>query len=269
MQPGIDSSNPLGTNTAGSYRTLFWTNGTIQNYDSLTPLTVQALNTNGTTPYTPLVISAPGTGNRFFVVDAGLTNTIQCPITQVNGTHTALVMSGPGTLDLQGVNDNAYFSLNISNGTVLLDKQSSTTPSVHAIGSGLTLNGGSVVLAPNGGSGGDQIYDGNVVTINSGTFDLNGQTETIGGLAGTGGLLADSSLGIATLTVNVANGANYTAGATITDGNLIIGLATGGGTGTQIFTGTDNRVTETTTINNGILQIGNGGTATWRVPPSM
>ena len=66
---------------------------------------------------------------------------------------------------------------------------------------------------------------------------------------------------VATLTVNVANGTNYTSAATINHGNLTIGLASGGGQGTEIFAGTDNRVSETTTINSGTLQIGNDGTS--------
>ena len=249
MQPGTDG---IATNLTGSYRTLFWTNGTLQNYDTNTSLTI---NAGSSVP--PVAISASGSGNRFFAVDTNQTITVACAVNQGGGSNTPVVMTGPGTLDLQGTTDNPYLALVVSNGLVLLDKTSSTTPNVHAIGSGLTLNSGTVKLS---GSGGDQIYDGNLVTLNSGTFDLNGQSETIGGLAGTGGILADS-VGGATLTVNVATGTNYTSAATINNGNLAIGLVTAGGLGTQIFTGTDNRVSESTTINSGTLQIGNGGAA--------
>ena len=251
IQPGNDGAGL----SAASFRGFNWTNGTIRNYNSSTPLTITA---NGST--VPVTISAPGSGNRFFVVDPGLTNIINGPINQFSGAATPVVMSGPGTLDLQGTMDNPYFQMNVSNGVVLLDKQSTTTPSVHAIGSGLAVNGGTVILAGNGGTGGDQIYDGNLVTLNNGTLDLNGQTETIGGLAGTGGTLADASGGSATLTVNVATGTNYISGVTLNHGNLVIGLATAGGTGKQTLFGPDNRVTETTVINSGTLQIGNGST---------
>ena len=97
IQPGNDGA---GLSTV-SFRGINWTNGTIRNYNSTTALTITG---NGST--VPVTISAPGSGNRYFVVDAGLTNTINGPITQVNGTATPVVMSGPGTLDLQGTMDN-------------------------------------------------------------------------------------------------------------------------------------------------------------------
>ncbi len=49
---------------------------------------------------------------------------------------------------------------------------------------GLTVNSGGTVKLT--GTGGDQIYDGNSVTV-SGTFDLNGNSETIGSLSFNGG----------------------------------------------------------------------------------
>jgi fibronectin-binding autotransporter adhesin len=226
-----------GAVNSGGFSTINWTNGTIKNYDSSTPLIVAS----------GIAISAPGTGSRFFTVDSGLTNTLQNTVSQGSSTASALVKNGAGGLDLQGTTDNAFLSLNVSNGVVLLDKTSSG--SVHAIGNGLTLNGGNAVLS---GSGGDQIANANIVTINSGTFDVNGQTETIGGLAGSGGTLANS-VG-STLTVNVAAGTNYTSASTITSGDLSFG-----GSGTQIFIGTDSRSSGLTTVNNGVLQIGNGG----------
>ena len=226
-----------GTASGSSVRVINWTNGTIQNYDSSTPLTLVS----------GITISAPGSGSRFFAVDSGLTNTLQNTVSQGASTASALVKNGAGGLDLQGTTDNAFLGLNVSNGVVLLDKTSSG--SVHAIGNGLTLNGGNAILS---GSGGDQIANANIVTINSGTFEVNGQTETIGGLAGTGGTLANA-VG-STLTVSVASGTNYTSAATITGGDL-----TFGGSGTQIFIGTDSRSSGLTTVNNGVLQIGNGG----------
>ena len=231
-----------GTNVGGTFTATFnWAGGVIQNFDSSTPLLVSNIN----------LTAAVTNAGRIFRVDSGLTNTILARINQNTAGALPVIKDGAGTLDLQGATDNSYFALNVSNGVVLLDKASS--PSVHAIGTSLTLNGGSAILY---GPGGDQLYDGDLVTLNSGTFELNGQSETIGGLAGTGGTLADASLGGASLTVNVASGTNYVSAATINHGNL-----TFAGPGTQIFIGTDNRSTEITTINNGVLQIGNGGAA--------
>ncbi len=163
-----------------------------------------------------------------------------------------LVKVGAGTLTLSGTADNSYVALNVSNGVVVLGKTS--TGSVHAIGGGITLNGGTVQL---NGAGIDQINNASLVTLNSGTFDCYGQTETIGGLAGNGGTNADT-FGGATLTVNVASGVAVTNGSTITGGNLVFG-----GPGTQTFIGTDSRdvlyTGLTTTVTGGTLQLGNGG----------
>ncbi|MEI6196595.1 MAG: hypothetical protein WCS42_19945, partial [Verrucomicrobiota bacterium] len=163
----------------------------------------------------------------------------------------SLVKVGTGTLDLQGAANNSSGSVNVSNGIVLLDKTS--TGSVHAIANGLVLNGGTARLA---GSGSDQIANANTVTLNSGTFDLNGQTEIIGALSGNGGTNADS-VGSGTLQVNVTSGA-VTNGSTFTGGNLVFG-----GAGTQVFAGTDIRDAfipgMTTTVTNGTFQLGTGG----------
>jgi fibronectin-binding autotransporter adhesin len=232
IQPGAGAVN------AGGFRTVNWTGGTIANYDSVTPLTI----------YDGVTVSAPGAGDRHFSVDSSLVNTLQNQIVQDSATAQPIVKDGAGTLDLQGATDNAYLALNVSNGVVILDKASGS--GVHAVNR-LTLNGGTVQV---GGSGGDQLPDTSVVTLNSGTWDENNQTETIGGLAATGGTLTDST-GFGTLTVNVAGGTNYVCAANLTDNlNLTIG-----GSGTQILTGTDSRSAAGTTINSGTLQIGSGG----------
>ena len=88
------------------------------------------------------------------------------------------MMSGSGSLFLAGTADNTGLALTANSGTVTLEKNSSAT--VHAIGSGgLTIAGATVKLAA--AAGGDQILDTAPVTINGGTFDLEGATETIGG----------------------------------------------------------------------------------------
>ena len=228
-----------GNNTGGTYtRTINWTNGTIQNFPG-TGLQIANVNIN----------AAATNAGRYFVIDAGATNTVNASVNQGGAGSLPIIQTGPGTLDLQGSTDNSWLSLNVSNGVVLLDKASSA--GVHAIGYGLYLNGGTAVLA---GSGGDQIADPRVVTINSGTFDLNGQSETIGGLAGTGGTLQDA-LGGGTLTVNVAPGTNCEFDGAITGGNLIFA-----GGGTQSVAGVDSRVGAFTMINGGTLALGNGGT---------
>ena len=244
IQPGLDDAN---TNGLASFRTLFWTNGIIQDYSTSAPLTV----VSGGNP--AMAIAVTGNGSRAFVVDAGITNTIECSINQANAANTPVVMNGPGTLDLQGSTSNALFSLNVSNGIVLLDK---TGAEAIGAGNGLTLNGGTVVLAGNGGTGNNQINDTAPLTLNSGHFNLNGQTETIGGLAGSGGTLQDTNVAPGNLTVNLSGTTNTFAGA------IAGGYLTFTNNGLQIFTGTDTRSLESTTVGDGstatVLQIGSG-----------
>ena len=99
-------------------------------------------------------------------------------------TGTNVVKSGARKLVLSGTTDNTGLGMMVNAGTLVLAKSSSA--SVHAIGGGgLTVNGGTAQL---GGSGGDQIYDSANVTVSSGAFETNGQSETFNTLsiAGTG-----------------------------------------------------------------------------------
>jgi fibronectin-binding autotransporter adhesin len=86
---------------------------------------------------------------------------------------------GSGTLTLSGTTDNVGLMAIVNSGTLVLAKTSSSSPThVHAIGGyGLIVNGGTAQL---GGTGNDQIWDdGSNVTVTSGTFDTNGQNETM------------------------------------------------------------------------------------------
>src|SRR5262249_16311915 len=99
-----------------------------------------------------------------------------------------LVKVGSGSLTLTGTQDNGGEQAIVNGGVLVLAKDpSSTSPDVHAAGR-LTINGGTAELA---GSGGDQISNGDPAgpSFNgSGAFDLNGRSETIGGLSGAGTL---------------------------------------------------------------------------------
>ena len=63
-------------------------------------------------------------------------------------------------------------------------------------------------LTSPGGSGGDQIYDSSPVTIDSGVFDLHGQSETINILSGLGGYV-DSTAAGTNVTLTVKSGGSY------------------------------------------------------------
>ena len=200
-----------------------------------------------------------GTGNlavqnttpAAIVLTVGANNASTTYSGNLTGAGT-LVKVGTGTLDIQGAGNNTAGVLTVSNGVVLLDKASTAT--VHAINNGIAISGGTVQLS---GTGGDQIADTKTVTINSGTFDFNGLTETIGGLAGLGGTNLDS-VGSGTLTVGVPSGTAVTNASAMNGGNLVFS-----GPGTQVLAGTDNRDAFfsglTTTVTGGTLQLGTGG----------
>jgi fibronectin-binding autotransporter adhesin len=167
-------------------------------------------------------------------------------------TTSALTKVGSGTLTFSGTTDNNGLSLVANAGTVILAKTSSST--VHSIGgNGLTVGGATVRL---GGSGGDQIYDGPlaVVVVNSGTLDLYGNSETITSLAGTGGVV-DNTSGGGTYTLTAGGGnASTTYSGTIknTSGSLAL---TKSGTGTMTLSGAST-YKGATSVSAGTLQLG-------------
>ena len=113
-----------------------------------------------------------------------------------------LTKSGNGTLSLGGTNDNNNFLLNVTAGEVQLNKAS--TNDVNAMAGIIEIANGATVKIT--GTGGDQIYNGNAVNygvngvVAGSTFDLNGNSETISFLNGTGGTVEGGS-GTPTLTV--------------------------------------------------------------------
>jgi fibronectin-binding autotransporter adhesin len=170
------------------------------------------------------------------------------------GAGLTLVQGGSGTLTLGGMNDNGFLSATVTKGTLILAKTS--TAGVHAIGNGLDIEGGTVQL---GGSGGDQIFNSAPVIVNGGTFDLNGQNETIGALSGSGSTITNTGSSLATLTIGGSNatGAGTYSGK-ISDGTGPVALIKAG-TGTLLLVG-QNTFTGTTTVSSGTLAV-NGSIA--------
>src|SRR5262249_44669747 len=138
----------------------------------------------------------------------------------INGTNT-LTKIGTGTLTLGGTTDNNGLSLQVNAGTVVLAKNSSHTPDVHAVGwnspvFGMAISGGAPQL---GGTGGAQIFDSATVTVARGAFDTNGRNETIAtlslqgsGIGGAGALLNSAAVGS---TITPTSGVVLTGDATI------------------------------------------------------
>ena len=172
-------------------------------------------------------------------------------ITLTGNVQGTLTKVGANTLTLSGTVDNVGLGLIANSGTVILAKTSDSGH--HAIGGGGLIIGGATVQL--GGTGGDQIYDGCSVTINSGTFDLHAQSETIPVLTGTGGTILNN--GGSASTLNYGSG-----GGTYTYSGIIANGSSGNGglsliqtSGTYTMSGL-NTYSGSTTVNGGILKAG-------------
>ncbi len=155
-------------------------------------------------------------------------------------TGGVLVKQGGGILDLGGVNNSYTGSTSINNGTLRLD------------GANLLPTGTVVNI-------------GQSASTNLGTFDLNGNNQTIAGLVSTLGTATTTatnlvtSAGTATLTINTASGTSYLySGGTAANSGVVSGAISlvKTGTGTQALGGA-NTYTGTTTVNGGALLLSN------------
>jgi fibronectin-binding autotransporter adhesin len=97
--------------------------------------------------------------------------------------------------------------------------------------------------------------------MNGGTFDANGRSESLSRFEGTGGVISNSASGtVSTVTVGTGNVSSFIGiGSSIQDGGGVFSLAKTG-TGTIAITGDNNTYTGGTTVGQGWLMIGNGGT---------
>ena len=118
------------------------------------------------------------------------------------------------------------------------------------------------------GAGTNQLLGAGTITgnvsVNAGLIDLNGNTESFGALAGTGGTILNNGAANSTLTMGANNGGGTYSG-TITNGIGALALVKTG-TGTETLTG-NNGYSGGTTVNNGTLvdnsstALGSGGLA--------
>jgi autotransporter-associated beta strand protein len=155
----------------------------------------------------------------------------------IGGTGS-LTKNSNNTATLSGATANTMSGIfTVNTGMIVLDKTG-----VRAIAGDLTVAGGTVRIA---GTGDDQISDSALVTLSSGTLDVNNRTETIGALVGGGNLV----LGTGMLIIADGNGANFTGSITGT------GSLTKAGAGTQFLSGV-NLYGGPTTINGGALAVG-------------
>ncbi len=147
------------------------------------------------------------------------------------GTGSVTMDGTGGTLTLSGTTANTFSGgLNVNDGTVILAKSAS----VNAAGSGSVTVGdgiGSANSAVLQLGQNEQIADFSAVTINSdGKLDVNGMTETIGSLAGSGTLaIGSGSLIVGNTNSTTFSGTLTGAGGTLTkqgSGSLTITSST-------------------------------------------
>ncbi|HUB27887.1 MAG TPA: hypothetical protein VL992_20855, partial [Tepidisphaeraceae bacterium] len=125
-------------------------------------------------------------------------------VTAVDSADNVLTKTGVGNLILGGSSDNSYLGITVADGTLFLEKTSSS--SVHAVGGPLTIDSGTEVMDE--GTGDNQLYSGVTVTDN-GTWNMYGDDETISALSGTGTVIDTASFP-STLTVGLNGSSTFT-----------------------------------------------------------
>ncbi len=161
-----------------------------------------------------------GAGGGGFNEDAGTTLTVDSVIAGAG----SLTKSGAGTLVLTAAN---------------------------SYGGATTLGNGILRLGAS-----EVIPDASPLAITSGTFDLNGNAETIGGLSG-GGIITNSAGGASTLNIAYNGGTDSVFSGQINNAGGVINVVKSG-TGTLVFSGA-NTYAGTTTVDGGTLRLGAPG----------
>jgi autotransporter-associated beta strand protein len=176
----------------------------------------------------------------------------------ISGGNFTVTKNGGGTLISSGTGDNSSTGIIVNQGTLNLNKASGSH--AHVIGGpGLTVNTGATARIT--GTGGDQIYDSASVAVSSGgTFDLNGNSETIANLNGSG--LVDNTAAGTSALLSLSNGTctfsgtlqNSAAGAKLT--------VTKSGTGTLTLSGTNSYSGGTTISSSGTIALSTSANST-------
>jgi fibronectin-binding autotransporter adhesin len=155
----------------------------------------------------------------------------------------AVLLAGDPTFDIatgQTVTYGGVIADGASAGTLVkTDSGTLVLTGANTYTGGTVVNGGVLRL----GSGGSIASNGNL-TITGGTFDLNGQTQTVGALSGTGGII---TLGSGALTTNSSN--NTTLAAVISGA----GSLTKAGSGTLTLIGANTYQGQTTVLAGTVL----------------
>jgi fibronectin-binding autotransporter adhesin len=253
----LGSGSALGTGTvAVSGGTLDFDGQTISN--SFTSVSGGTLtNSSATAGGTSGTIGTTTTNPGSFTV-TGSTGSILLG-TVVGNVAFTLTKSGTNTLYMGGTSDNSFLAGQLSAGMLVLNKAS--TSGGHAFNN-LTITAGTAQFGSNTVTGGSTGQINGTTTLSSGgTLDLNGASgvdATVQVLAGTGGIVTNSSATAATLSLRPGVAGAVTFAGALQNGtgggilNLIYNPQTTGTTTTLTGSST---YTGSTTISGGTLTV--------------
>ncbi len=168
-----------------------------------------------------------------------------------SGTAGSTLILGNGAGDTVA-NTDTSLAIGVQNGTLALNKADGT----NAVGAAVSVSAGTLLLQR-----GNQIPDTSPLTINGGTFNLAGFSETIGNLSGIGGSisLGGGSLTVTQTAANTYNGAVAGTGAFIKMGAADLTLTSVGAFGGG-FTASVGRLVLQGPIGGASFDALNGGT---------
>jgi autotransporter-associated beta strand protein len=170
---------------------------------------------------------------------SGGTLDISATIAQTGGGTFLLTKRGSGTLTLSGSNASNYSGVTMISGALELNKPAGT----NAVPGDLLISGGLVTSQAN-----EQISDSGIVTLNAGTFNLNGKTETIAQLINNNGTVLFNG-GTLTTTTTTLNGGTTTVASTLNASS------------TLNITGGKNTVSSSGIVNVGTLNLSGSSSA--------
>ena len=187
--------------------------------------------------------------------------------TTINGGTLQLGNGGTSGTISGNVANNGVFAINRSDAFTFANVISGSGvlqqrgPGTTILTAANTYTGGTIVSAGTLrlGSAGSLAPTG-ALTVNGGTFDLNGNIQTVGALSGTGGVLA---LGSGALTTDSASNTALASAITGTGGLTKQGLGTLNLTGTNTYTGPTSVTAGTLAVNGSLtsnVTVGAAGT---------
>ena len=244
---GIAPGNAISVSGAGAGG-----NGAIRNVSGANTLSGTITETGATTiaadAGTTLNLTGNLTGANTDTTLAGAGNIAVARVTTGTGDVT---LNGSGTVTYNGggnANTNTGMTT-VNSGTLLLAKNAGT----NALAGNLTVNSGTVQL-----NASNQIADTASVTLaGAGTFNLNGQTETLGQLTSTSGA-ATVALGAGALTLSGPNNTNSNFAGTLT-GTAASSLNVTG-TGKVYLSGSGSGFSGSTNVTSGTLNVSGSNT---------